>query len=155
MDCRMILARKSLTRSLYRTVNQAKNTAKVWSSLFTGWKLLRDLLACLTWKIKIFELVSNKLSTQTNLRNWLLISLILSPNFYVNSRGPMRGPNVCEGRLHRGFQLQGTLRLRIASHLSLQPGLHIVGECVQALRWRWNLDRYFFHIRNLLRLIKN
>ena len=154
MDCRMILARKSLTRSLYRTVDQAnKNIAKVCSSSFTGWKLLSDLLAFLQWKI--FELVSNKLSTQTNLRNWLLISLILSPNFYVNSRGPMRGPNVCEGRLHRGFQLQGTLRLRIASHLPLQPGLHIVGECVQALRWRWNLDRYFFRIRNLLRLIKN
>ncbi len=39
----------------------------------------------------------------------------------------MRPPRVHQGRLHRGLQLQGKLRLRIEGDLSLQPGIHTLG----------------------------
>ena len=67
--------------------------------------------------------------------------LTVLPSTFCLFRGSMRRSDVREGRVHRSVQLQRKVRVRIAGHLSLQSGLHPVGQRFEVMRGGRYVDR--------------
>ena len=75
-----------------------------------------------------FCYIAGEVSKMVKPTEWRALTDGLNQSFSINfCRGAVRPPGVDEGRLHRGVQLQGLLRLRLEGHLPLQPGIHPVG----------------------------